>query len=126
MELEVGYDKSNKIFTNGVAFDKKKHGAFYKNDNYYELTNDTCPIAVLWPGDPTSIEIKNTWCETSLFCYICFKPKNKPCASSGAIVGGAGVGRTDYRSGFLAGIVAGVLIVFSAYFVSTFLKRNKN
>ena len=123
--LEVASDNSHRIFTNGVEFDKEKHGSFYKDDDYYELTNYTCPLALLYPRDPTSITVENTWCESLLYSYICFKPKNEPCASSGAIVGGAGVGRTDNRSGFFAGIGVGALIVCAAYFVFTLFTRNK-
>ena len=50
MGLEIAYDNSNRVFTNGVEFDQEKHGALYRDDDYFELTNDTCPLAILWPG----------------------------------------------------------------------------
>ena len=123
--LEVAYDNSKKVFMNGVEFDKEKHGAFYKDDQYHELANGRCPLALLWPMDPTAITVEYTWCETDFYDYICFKPKNKPCASPDALVGETGVGTTDDRSVFFAGIGAGVLIVCAAYFVCTLFNRNE-
>ena len=87
--LDIAYDNSNRVFTNGVEFDQEKHGALYRDDDYFELTNDTCPLAMLWPGDPTSIEISDTWCEIVTHCYICFEPKKQALliiGSSGSVL----------------------------------------
>ena len=72
--LDIAYDNSNRVFTNGVAFDQEKHGALYRDDGYFELTNDTCPLAMLWPGDPTSIEISSG---VKISCTVTFAPSRK-------------------------------------------------
>ena len=124
--LEVALDNSNKVFTNGVAFDQKKHGAFYNDDDYNELTHGKCPLALLYPRNPTSIEVKNTYCEIIMHCYICFKPKGSYCSSSDALVSESKVKTVDVRSIFFAGIGAGFLIVCAAYFGLKLFKRDKN
>ena len=123
--LEVAYDNSKKVFMNGVEFDQKKHGSFYKDDQYHELANGRCPLALLWPVNPNSITVKYTGCETEFFDYICFKPKNKPCASAEAVVSGTSYKNHDVKILFLAGIGAFALVVCAVLFVFKVLNRIK-
>ena len=123
--LEVAYDNSHKIFTNGVEFDEEKHGSWYENDKHNKLEGN-CPLALLWPGNPTSILIRNTWCEVVEKMYICFKPKNRPCASSDSVVGKINVGNTEVKSFTYAGFGTCTLVIFAIYFVFSLYKRTKN
>ena len=123
--LEVAYDNSKKVFMNGVKFDEKKHGSFYKDDQYNRLEDGRCPLALLSTWDPTSITVENTWCETEFFDYICFEPKNKPCASAEAVVSETGFKNYDVKILFLAGTGAFALIVFAVLFVFKVFNRIK-
>ena len=116
--LEAAYDNSKKVFMNGVEFDEEKHGSFYKDDQENQLgKNGNCPLALLWPENPSFINVKYTYCESEGYSYICFKPKNKPCLSSDALVGESSVSKTEVRNSFVAGFGTCTLIICAVYFV---------